>query len=242
MMASNLISRLLPSASDEPLEGFPARRPSTTQHTKSPSHRDDMDIDEENLEARFEAQDLENLLADASTSHMTTESTAFLPATEDHKAHSQPSTNTHNRPTSWREPAPTQTTPMYDDDDDVPESLLLEGSPTVNPTEPNRRRAAPDGLPPPVPGPSTRQTRAQWDATRRHQRLHEENQGVAPTLGWGALARHGHLAVDPKQKALWLWVNVSDLDAFLVEVYGYYTGCGIYSILLRRLLTLLQVL
>jgi autophagy-related protein 9 len=55
----------------------------------------------------------------------------------------------------------------------------------------------------------------------------------------GALGRNGHLTVDPKQKALWLWVNVSDLDAFLAEVYEYYTGCGIYSILLRRLLTLL---
>lgn len=239
-MASNLISRLLPSASDEPLEGFNTRRHSNTTHTDPAGHRNDMDIDEENLEARFEAQDLENLLADASDSHMTTESTAFLPATEDHKAHGRPSVNTHNRLPSWQDPSPPRPTPMFDDDD-VPESLLLEGSPNVERASPNRRRAAPDGLPPPVPGPSTRQTQAQWDATRRYQRLHEEGQGAALRPGWGELTRNGHLTVDPKQKALWLWANVSDLDAFLGEVYAYYTGCGIYSILLRRLLTLLQV-
>lgn len=238
MMASNLISRLLPSASDEPLEGFPARRHSATDHRKSPSFRDDMDIDEENLEARFEAQDLENLLADASSSHMTTESTAFLPATEHHRAHGLPSANTHNTPMSWQDPSPTRPTPMYDDDD-VPASLLLQPSPSIHPASPNRRRAAPDGLPPPVPGPSTRQTRAQWDATRRHQRLHEEERGAAPGSRWGSARNE---PVDPKHKALWLWVNVSDLDAFLGEVYEYYTGCGIHSILLRRLFTLLQVL
>ena len=39
---------------------------------------------------------------------------------------------------------------------------------------------------------------------------------------------------------MWLWVNQTDLDNYMTEVYEYYVGCGIYSILLRRLLTLAQ--
>lgn len=203
MMASNLLSRLLPSASDEPFDAGIL-----------PDERDEMDIDEENLEARFEAQDLENLLADASASHMTTESTAFLPTNNDRNGSIQPA-------------------PVYDDDD-VPESLLLEGG-----AHPSSSQPTSEGLPPPVPGPSTRRTRAQWETARRHQQLHAE--GAAPVPRWRVPGRHGHATVDPKERALWRWVNVSDLDTFLAEVYEYYTGCGIYSILLRKFLALLQV-
>lgn len=45
--------------------------------------------------------------------------------------------------------------------------------------------------------------------------------------------------LDPCERALWNWVNVYNLDAFLQEVYVYYEGKGIYSIALSRLLNLL---
>lgn len=45
--------------------------------------------------------------------------------------------------------------------------------------------------------------------------------------------------LDDYEKALWNWVNVYDLDAFLQEVYAYYEGKGIYSIALARGLNLL---
>ena len=44
-----------------------------------------------------------------------------------------------------------------------------------------------------------------------------------------------------RERALWRWVNVVDLDAFLREVYDYYTGKGIYAIALSKLLDLLYV-
>lgn len=44
-----------------------------------------------------------------------------------------------------------------------------------------------------------------------------------------------------KERALWRWVNVEDLDAFLQEVYLYYVGKGIWAIGLSRLLNLLSV-
>ena len=47
--------------------------------------------------------------------------------------------------------------------------------------------------------------------------------------------------LDGYEKALWNWINVYNLDAFLQEAYYYYDGKGIYSIALSRGLNLLLV-
>ena len=47
--------------------------------------------------------------------------------------------------------------------------------------------------------------------------------------------------LDAYERALWNWVNVYNLDAFLQDVYHYYHGKGIYSIALKRGLNLLSV-
>ena len=47
--------------------------------------------------------------------------------------------------------------------------------------------------------------------------------------------------LDAYERALWNWVNVYNLDAFLQEVYQYYQGKGIYCIALSRGLNLLSV-
>ncbi|KAK9247987.1 autophagy protein Apg9-domain-containing protein [Lipomyces tetrasporus] len=43
---------------------------------------------------------------------------------------------------------------------------------------------------------------------------------------------------DPRERALWKWANVENLDNFLQEVYDYYLGNGIYSITLSRIINL----
>ena len=48
--------------------------------------------------------------------------------------------------------------------------------------------------------------------------------------------------LDAYERALWNWVNVYNLDAFLQEVYYYYEGKGIYSIALSRGLNLVLVI
>ena len=48
--------------------------------------------------------------------------------------------------------------------------------------------------------------------------------------------------LDEHERALWNWVNVYNLDAFLQEAYYYYEGKGIYSIALSRGLNLLSVM
>ncbi|EJD53203.1 APG9-domain-containing protein [Auricularia subglabra TFB-10046 SS5] len=47
--------------------------------------------------------------------------------------------------------------------------------------------------------------------------------------------------LDARERALWDWVNVYNLDAYLQQVYAYYEGKGIYCIALARLLNLLTV-
>jgi autophagy-related protein 9 len=47
------------------------------------------------------------------------------------------------------------------------------------------------------------------------------------------------LAGSPKEKATWRWINVTNIDNFINDVYDYYTGAGIWCILLARVLDLL---
>jgi autophagy-related protein 9 len=56
-----------------------------------------------------------------------------------------------------------------------------------------------------------------------------------------ALQPNPKRGLDAYERALWNWVNVYNLDAFLQEVYLYYHGKGIYSIALKRGLNLLWV-
>lgn len=234
MMASNLLSRLLPSASDEPFEREPLNAAPNRRASSSTDDRTDMDIDEENFGARFEAQDLNDLLEEASSSHMHMESRDVSP---DARRSAPAGINTAARTQAWRQPAALRAVPLDDDDDDdVPQSLLLEGGLDPSPN-PSQRL---DGLPPPVPGPSTRQTRAQWETTRQQQRLHDDDRRGVPTRTWVGIGRGGQFTADPKEKAMWLWVNQTDLDTYMRGVYEYYIGCGIWSIMLRRTLSLLQ--
>ncbi|CCF56397.1 hypothetical protein KAFR_0B00990 [Kazachstania africana CBS 2517] len=45
--------------------------------------------------------------------------------------------------------------------------------------------------------------------------------------------------LSPKERALWKWANVENLDIFLQDVYQYYLGNGFSSILLKKVLNLL---
>lgn len=142
-MASNLLSRLLPSATDEPFENDPLH-PQPRRSSTSTDGQHDMDIDEENFGAYFEPQDLEHLLEEATGSQITTDSRAVSPEAR-RKANAPPGINTANRAAGWKQPGPARPL-LADDDEDVPQSLLLEGGPS----SPQATRRT-DGLPPPCP-------------------------------------------------------------------------------------------
>ncbi|KAL9940096.1 hypothetical protein V8E36_000801 [Tilletia maclaganii] len=62
----------------------------------------------------------------------------------------------------------------------------------------------------------------------------------ASTASVGA-RRRAMRVMSGKEKALWLWANVENMDAFLAEVYAYYMGKGAYCIALSRTLNLLTI-
>ncbi|KAF8469107.1 autophagy protein Apg9-domain-containing protein [Kalaharituber pfeilii] len=121
--------------------------------------------------------------------------------------------------------------------DEVPASLLVERTGPFA-QEPYRDDNVRGGQ---TPGPSNArpatQARASMHAHWADSQPPGRPEGQPRTEEEIRQARIG--LVDPKARAMWRWANVENLDNFLHDVYQYYIGNGIYSILLTRLLNLL---
>ncbi|KAI9824195.1 MAG: hypothetical protein M1819_000907 [Sarea resinae] len=249
MMASNLLSRLLPSTAGSPSVYETLRQYDQTSDASDVEERAGMVLDEENLGERFHDYDLDDALAEAAESGIETESTAFLGRDTSRQQQRQTKNNagglrgarSNSRP-KWM--GYSRRYEGEEGEDDVPASLLIEGADegaaTMGGNNDNRAHGEPLSIPP-MPGPSTRETRAHWEATQAHQRLHQDEQGNRAkgpkvTRGGGGLA-----IIDPKEKALWMWANVDNLDNFLQDVYEYFLGNGIWCIVLSRALNLLTL-
>lgn len=131
-------------------------------------------------------------------------------------------------------------------DDEVPQSFMIEAS--RSPRKP---------LPSSASSPNRERFRSQPLHSTSARSLPRENY---PSLPVSIPPRPSELDVDvPQQpppdqstsqkplrgldayeRALWNWVNVYNLDAFLQEIYLYYEGKGIYSIALARGLNILS--
>lgn len=134
--------------------------------------------------------------------------------------------------------------PIHDDDgdNDVPASLLVEHNDHTSGTPGQHNRRTGNHRTPAIPGSS--RARPQWEATQAQQRLHRDDS--FPPFGRIRDAptsfMTGVISGSAKKKAEWRWANVSNLDKFIQDVYDYYVGCGIWCILLERVLHLLLVL
>lgn len=234
-MASNILSRLLPTN--------PAGR----------SIYDDLRAHDEASESDIEDQgglaiDEENLgfhddeLGDADVftgeaSHITTESSGGRQL-EPRPLTGRGGNKSQNNRSKWLAQSPRL---LGDDgDDDVPASLLIEGNEPSPGTlvRPRKSQPPPQRKQPAIPGPSDRETRAHWEAAQTHQRLHDEEAGVRPSPQTFR-PNLGLLTGSPREKAMWRWINVTNLDNFIRDVYDYYTGSGIWCIVLTRVLDLL---
>ncbi|KAG6003843.1 autophagy protein atg9 [Claviceps maximensis] len=127
-----------------------------------------------------------------------------------------------------------------DIENDVPASLLVEASDPMpalsDPSYPTRdhsskRRERPQ-----------RQARAQWQSATIPNPAESNYQ-----QGSGGLAHPRSFAQTSvpgghREKALWRWVNISNLDSFMRDVYDYYEGGGLLCILCSNALWLLETL
>ncbi|EXJ94705.1 hypothetical protein A1O1_03102 [Capronia coronata CBS 617.96] len=130
-------------------------------------------------------------------------------------------------------------------DDEVPASLLIDHNA-------GGREHGSISLPPPPSQTSSDGIAQRRDGSRRQSPGHplrsqtrrpsglgdqqHPRTDAVPAALWGNLA-----SADPKEKAMFRWVNVTNLDNFLLEVYTYYVYHGFWSILLMRLLNLVTV-
>lgn len=128
-----------------------------------------------------------------------------------------------------------------DGDDEVPASLLVEGNDVIhlNPRKHAQAQDVAQASEPPIAGPATTEIAARWQTTQGQQPLHT-NDRTAPLNRRSVLGMNMPLGVvSSRERAENRWASVVNLDNFLKEVYEYYLGNGIWSILLSRILYIL---
>ncbi|KAL4934032.1 autophagy protein ATG9 [Aspergillus undulatus] len=253
MMASNVLSRFLPP------NGSPSVYETLRQHDNDSDVSDVEERagltyeDDANLGDRFTDRELEEAMADAAREESPSPSDNFLtPQRLQRGPQAGPSgTQPRRRKSSnprWMQsvsPRPYPGDRDYHDedhDDDVPASLLMEGQHDDDddlkmrlPPPPSHRLSDPQ---PSRSARSPRRDHIRWDTTQNQTPSHNFPRRNHPKSLWSAGYPNLSL-VDPKEKAMWMWANVENLDNFLKEVYTYFLGNGIWSILLNRLLSIM---
>ncbi|KAI1759264.1 APG9-domain-containing protein [Hypoxylon sp. FL1150] len=193
------------------------------------------DVDEENLAHNFRDVDLDQ--ADDLGLDDSRISTRSPIATTSEAPHGTTRTGRKDARSRWL-------MPEDEGDNDVPASLLVEGPDAIpakldshTPNAEHARNAWKHA------SGNRRRIQAQWETAQAQQRLHQDDE-YGPPPGRhqpGGPAKRTGFGGSPKDRAMFRWANVSNLDVFIRDVYDYYLGAGIWCILLERLLHLLKV-
>jgi autophagy-related protein 9 len=223
-MTSNLVSRLLPASHASPSIYETLRQHDESSDDSDIEQRAGMALDEENLGDEFHDFDPND---------------AQLSASQMRGRRNANKTRRHQIPVARVKRA--GNLEVEDADDEVPASLLIEGENQPLSPRPFEHppRTRPVNTPIPVSGPATRVTRDQWETTQAQQLLYPRDTSDVTSRAKPTIELRGLSLADPKQKAMWRWANVENLDTFLTEVYVYYLGNGFLSIMLQRSLQLL---
>ena len=130
------------------------------------------------------------------------------------------------------------------DDEEVPQRFMIEA--THKPPSPLTAAHSSKGKGRLQPLYSTSARSVPQDTVHTHDILPPRPSELDGDVAAQTLPQHHSSpkpmrGLDARERALWNWVNVYNLDAFLQEVYAYYEGKGIYPIALTRGLNLLSV-
>lgn len=228
-----MLSRILPSTGSPSI--YEAIRQDDEASDSDAEERAAMALDEENLRDSLHHYNPD----DAADSQVTTQSTAFLGRRRRNKSRLG-RTGPGAGPSRPRWMQASRRIGVDEGDDDVPASLLIEGQDLEDmPNPPAPPHQIDDERDPfPGDGPSSGISPNRW-GTRG-----DNNSFLPPPVVSRARRPDGisgMVSASPKDKAMWRWTNVQNLDNFLRDVYIYYLGNGIYSILLRETLKLLYV-
>lgn len=132
--------------------------------------------------------------------------------------------------------------PHHDDegDDDVPASLLVESNKAASNANPATDHAEAQHYRSGDPSSSHGHGRGQWRPHNTEEaRMERPNPHPPPTSApFTSLLNTGR-SFDRKNAALWRWVNITNLDSFMRDVYDYYEGGGMWCIMCSNALWLL---
>ncbi|KAL9598786.1 MAG: hypothetical protein Q9219_004284 [cf. Caloplaca sp. 3 TL-2023] len=224
-MASNILSRFLPPDSGSPSIYQTLRQQDESSDQSDVEQRAAMAVDEENLRGDFYDYEFDAAVEDVAANHNREESKGIQQLYQAPLPRQMPRT-----PSSMPEAG--------EEDDEVPRSLLIEDNEAaVLPLSEQQ----PKPITSPVPGLGTKASKAKWRAVQEQQRLHTHSPHPQGLSDRPARPAPGLAIASPREQAMWRWVNVEDLDNFLGDVYEYFLGNGIWSILLNRLLNLLTL-
>lgn len=220
-MASNVLSRLVPTKTGRSF------------YEELRTREEDVEglLDEQNLNHNFQDYDLVHAEGLGVEESRTTLGGVTSPAFQGRRLSRGRAQRDYTR-AAW---------PSHEDDgdNDVPASLLVEhhggdaqGMPGRSLRSKGGSRAAA------IPGSS--RAHAQWETAQAHQKLHNDDVFGASRRGV-ALPNSlftGVVSGNAKKRAEWRWANVSNLDNFIKDVYDYYLGCGMWCIVVERILHL----
>ncbi|KAL2752251.1 hypothetical protein ACRALDRAFT_1083760 [Sodiomyces alcalophilus JCM 7366] len=194
-------------------------------------------VDEENWNQQFHDQDLDHVTSVNSDKNHTG---GANPIRTTHRV-SRQQKDDHglyrvNRAPTWKNPSKDD-----DGDNDVPGSLLIE-------RHDNGQSNAPGGRKPPrpilladiTPGrPSHKSRGHSGQAQATQQSLPHEVPSYPVESNSFSTDTRG-ITSHMREKALWRWINVTNLDFFMKDVYEYYLGSGFWCIICERVLHLVQ--
>lgn len=131
--------------------------------------------------------------------------------------------------------------PLNEEDieNDVPASLLVENN--------ERVMQALSEAPRVTQGHSSkyrderldRQTKTQWPTAKVQHSINANSQRGSRDFSGPRSSAKPLLPDGDREIALWRWVNISNLDSFMRDVYDYYEGGGLWCILCSNALWLL---
>ena len=231
-MTTNIFGRLAPASRGN--RSFYAQlrsRDEDEDYGRDIEQQEGLRIDEENLRQHLHDFDAGDLPVE--DSQLTVESPP-LPPNEPHRHLGKA-----------RSPSYYGRVQDEDFDNDVPASLLVEHNDGVQPSSttaprghhrPHRR----DHNPSMGSGPAGRND-LPWGPPIAQQ-VHDPHHANHPLSGGQPRSlMAGKAPVGAREKALWRWVNTSNLDSFMRDVYDYYEGGGLWCILCSNALWLLLV-
>lgn len=235
MMSSNLLSRFRSTTEPAAASIYETiRQHDYDSDTSDLEERAGLALDQRNLEEDFRDFDPNDAPSESSHAMMQASHTNRILARSGSTNFRESRRQSSRRKMQRRN----ELTNVEEGDDDVPASLLIEESDRVLPHEiPNLP------LPPHETSPNLaadEQAQEQWAQAPNTQGAPSSTRDVPRRRAAGITPAFTAFAMaDPKEKAMYRWINVEDLDTFLAQVYDYYLHHGFWSILLSRFLNLL---